>query len=123
MSENISTNQVTENLRLIRLDYSKKQEKEMREVEERRVNANTIVLAAIGDTATDDTIVLAEGGECAMFETILLKESTNSVKVDIIVHAYGGDSGIVLTKLYASPSVSCIKVQTSSKKSSRTLSV
>ena len=83
MSENISTNQVTENLRLIRLDYSKKQEKEMREVEERRVNANTIVLAAIGDTAIDDTMVHAEGGECSIFETIVLEESGSSV----IVHA------------------------------------
>ena len=70
MSENISTNQVTENLRLIRLDYSEKHEKEMREVEENRVDINKIVLAAIGDTAMDDTIVHAEGGECSVFETI-----------------------------------------------------
>ena len=73
MSENISTNQVTENLRLIRLDYSEKHEKEMREVEENRVDTNTIVLAAIGDTAIDDTIVHAEGDECAIFETIVLE--------------------------------------------------
>ena len=83
MSENISTNQVTENLRLIRLDYSEKHEKEMREVEENRVDTNKIVLAAIGDIAIDDTMVHAERGECSIFETIVLEESGSSV----LVHA------------------------------------